>query len=166
MVTHLLQTPSIEQFRIDVRRHRKTFPVVLQLQTTTKHVLTLTGIGFRLAVVSLIQITPALADGMLRTIGVLPVLAERELQVAELLRGGERDVEAVAHAPVMGLLIDGAIGLIGDALVVVVEEGVARRGLEPLCYLILGTDAPTPAIDGLRIVACTEFALESEAPLL
>ena len=159
----LLQAPGIEELDVGVGRDGEALLVVLNLQAAAQHVLTLAVVGLLLPL--LIVVIPAV-DGLLWSVGVLPALAEGELQVAELLRGGERDVEAVAHAPVMGLLVDGAIGLIGDALVVIVEEDVARRGLEPLGYLIVGTEAPTPAIDGLRIVARTELALESEAPLL
>jgi len=72
----------------------------------------------------------------------------------------------MAHAPVVGFLVDSTVGLIGNLLVVIVKEGIASRGLEPLGNLIVDTESPTPTVHGLGVVACTHFSLEPQAPLL
>ena len=83
IIAHLLQTPGIEEFDIGVWRNSQSFLVVLYLQTTAKHVFALAGVGLLLAIVGIIQITPALADSMRRTIGVLPALTQGEAEVTE-----------------------------------------------------------------------------------
>ena len=99
----------------------------------------LTVVGLRLAVIGLVEITPTLIDGVLRTIGVLPAFTQREAEIAEeLLVEGSRDAETMARSPVLGALLGIAgIGItvehlivssieIGYPLVVVIEEGVSR----------------------------------------
>ena len=175
----LLDVPGVEELGIGIGGEGEALLVVLYLQTAAEHVLALAAIALGLAVEGIVEDAPALIDGLLGAVGVLPALAQREAEVAKkLLIEGKRQVEAVTRAPIVDILLGIAcIGItvdhlvvggieIGGALVVVVEVGIACGGLEPLGYLIVDTEAEGPAIDGLRIVAGAQFAFEAGAPVL
>ena len=50
--------------------------------------------------------------------------------------------------------------IIGNALVVVVEEGVSSRCFQPFREFVIGVKANAPAVVGGDVVACTQFSFE------
>ena len=84
-IANLLKAPGIEKLDTSIRRNSKTFLIVLHLQTTAKHILALAVIDLLLAIIGLIEVAPTLTDGMLRAIGILPALTQRETEVAKEL---------------------------------------------------------------------------------
>ena len=179
LIADLLEAPGVEQFHVGIGGDGEALLVVLDLQTAAEHVLACSAVDFLLAVVGVVEAIPALVDGLLGAVGVLPAFAQREAEVAdEFLVEGERHVEAVTGTPVVGIFLGIAYlsiavehfvvgGIeIGCALVVVVEEGLAGGGLEPLGYLIVDAEAEAPAVDGLGVVAGAQFAFEAGAPRL
>ena len=173
--TGLLQTPGIEELDAGIRCHSEPLLIILHLQTATEHVSVLAFIDLPLAVIGIVEIAPALVDDVLRTVSVLPAFAQGEPEIAEeLLVEGCRDIETVASSPVLGALL-GIAGFsitvehlivegikIRDPLVVVIEERVSGRELQPFGGLIVETQTRTPTVYGLGIVAGTEFTLETE----
>jgi len=179
VIAHLLDIPGVEELYVSIWGDGEALLVVFYLQTAAEHVLAHAAIDLLLAVIGIVEYTPALVYGLLRTIGVLPAFAQREAEVAEeLLVEGERHIEAVARAPIVGILLWIAyLGIavehlvisrieIAGALVVIIKVSIASRGLEPFGDLIVDTQAQTPAIDGLGIVAGAEFAFEAGTPVL
>ena len=66
-----------------------------------------------------------------------------------------------------GALVEVAVVLIRVFLgVIVVEVGIAGRGLEPLGQSVIDTDADAPAVDVLQVVACSQFEFPAEGQLL
>ena len=178
VIAHLLDIPGVEELYISVWGNGEALLVVFYLQTATEHVLAHAAIDLLLAVIDAVQAIPALIDGLLRAIGVLPAFAQGEAEVAkEFLIEGERHVETVARAPVVGILLRQAnlvkitviniiLIRIAGALVVIIKVGIAGRGLEPLGDLIVDAEAEAPAIDGLGIVAGAELGFEAGTPVL
>ena len=179
VIAHLLNIPGVEEFYIGVWGDGEALLVVFHLQTATEHVLAHAAIDLLLAIIDAVQAIPALIDGLLRAIGVLPAFAQGEAKVAkELLVEGERHVETVARAPVVGIFLSSAYLSIAvehlvisrieitGALIMIIEVGIAGRGLEPLGDLIVDTEAEAPAIDGLGVVAGAELGFEAGTPVL
>jgi len=179
VIAHLLDIPGVEELYVSIWGDGEALLVVFHLQTATEHVLAPAAIYFLLAVVGIVEYAPALVHGLLRAIGVLPAFAQGEAEVAkEFLIEGERHVETVARAPVVGVFLSIAyLGIavehlvisrieIAGALVVIIKVGIAGRGLEPLGDLIVDAEAEAPAIDGLGIVAGAEFSFEAGTPVL
>ena len=158
-VAHLLEAPGVEQFDVGIRGNGEAFLVVFDLQSATKHILSLTVIGLLLAIVGIVEITPTLTDGVRRTIGILPALSQGETEVTkEFLVKCQRDIEAMARCPILSALLritsisiainHGIISsfVITDLLIIIIEEIIASRGLEPLSELIIDTKTHCPTV--------------------
>ena len=159
----LLQAPGIEELDISIGGQGEAFLVELHLESATKHILALAAVGMALPL--LIHCIPAIGR-LFRAIGVLPALTERELEIAKLLGTRQRNIETMAHAPIVSFILYFSIIQVINLLIIIIKEVIACRGLEPLGDLILGTESTTPAVHGLGVVACTDFGLETQAPLL
>ena len=83
LIADLLEAPGVEQLHVGIGGDGEAFLVVLDLQAASEHILACSAVDFLLAVVGAVEAIPALVDGLLGAVGVLPAFAQREAEVAD-----------------------------------------------------------------------------------
>ena len=97
-IAHLLNSPRVVQLYMSVGRQQRMLLVVLYLQTRAQHTPTLavTNLVFPPTIIKV----PAL-QRLLRTISILPALAQRDLQIlGQFIASRHRSIETMADAPI------------------------------------------------------------------